>query len=309
MQLGPCQSRPPFFGKVRRSINRAPSRNDPWWAEHQNTCGGTFIKVKEPEGYCAKGKKNKGTAKQNDTKQGNIKQLLEVKGSGSSSKKMESQSDLEAFTGKGHVLNSRAGRGDEGNTVDLTVEVSMKEKILAAAENRLKTSEQRGRKKRKSPTRREVSKRKEDPSEGSGDIRKLFKRASPDATEIQPLKKTRTVVSDDCQVLDAAAVKDSDRQLHYNHTGTNSSSCSSTSSRVLSGTTSPVSLYDPDMIIVEDDEASLPSSSQGSTGSSVPQRTCPVCLRTDIPETVLSIHVNLCLEEMELSDSDEEFVS
>lgn len=46
---GPCQHRKPFFGMVRRAMNRAPGPNDFWWADHLRTCGGTFIKVKEPE--------------------------------------------------------------------------------------------------------------------------------------------------------------------------------------------------------------------------------------------------------------------
>ncbi|XP_026280341.2 DNA-dependent metalloprotease SPRTN-like [Frankliniella occidentalis] len=46
---GPCQRRPPFFGMVRRSMNRAPGPSDNWWAQHEATCGGKFIKVKEPE--------------------------------------------------------------------------------------------------------------------------------------------------------------------------------------------------------------------------------------------------------------------
>ena len=39
-------------------MNRAPSKNDTWWARHQQTCGGTYTKVKEPENY-GKKKKNK----------------------------------------------------------------------------------------------------------------------------------------------------------------------------------------------------------------------------------------------------------
>uniref|UniRef100_A0A6P7FSN6 Protein with SprT-like domain at the N terminus n=1 Tax=Diabrotica virgifera virgifera TaxID=50390 RepID=A0A6P7FSN6_DIAVI len=46
---GPCHTRKPFFGLVRRATNRAPGPNDFWWAEHQQNCGGQFIKVKEPE--------------------------------------------------------------------------------------------------------------------------------------------------------------------------------------------------------------------------------------------------------------------
>lgn len=54
---GPCQKRPPFFGMVRRASNRAPGKNDFWWANHQSSCGGTFIKIKEPENYKSKKKK------------------------------------------------------------------------------------------------------------------------------------------------------------------------------------------------------------------------------------------------------------
>lgn len=56
---GPCQNHKPFYGFVKRSMNRAPSPNDTWWVHHQAVCGGNFIKVKEPEGY---GLKKKSTA-------------------------------------------------------------------------------------------------------------------------------------------------------------------------------------------------------------------------------------------------------
>lgn len=55
---GPCQNRKPYFGYVKRAMNRAPSALDPWWGDHQRTCGGTYTKVKEPEGYSKKGKKD-----------------------------------------------------------------------------------------------------------------------------------------------------------------------------------------------------------------------------------------------------------
>lgn len=55
---GPCQTRKPYFGYVKRAMNRAPSSLDPWWGDHQRTCGGTYTKVKEPEGYGKKGKKD-----------------------------------------------------------------------------------------------------------------------------------------------------------------------------------------------------------------------------------------------------------
>jgi len=53
---GPCQKTKPFYGYVKRSMNRAPGPNDRWWVNHQATCGGNFIKIKEPEGYRSKNK-------------------------------------------------------------------------------------------------------------------------------------------------------------------------------------------------------------------------------------------------------------
>ncbi|KAI6199176.1 SprT-like domain-containing protein [Aphelenchoides besseyi] len=46
---GPCRNRGPFFGWVKRTMNRAPSSSDPWFASHQAACSGKFVKVKEPE--------------------------------------------------------------------------------------------------------------------------------------------------------------------------------------------------------------------------------------------------------------------
>ncbi|XP_055525880.1 DNA-dependent metalloprotease dvc-1 [Wyeomyia smithii] len=46
---GVCKNRPPHYGTVKRSANRKPGPSDFWWANHQATCGGEFIKIKEPE--------------------------------------------------------------------------------------------------------------------------------------------------------------------------------------------------------------------------------------------------------------------
>ncbi|CAH2108653.1 unnamed protein product [Euphydryas editha] len=46
---GPCQVRKPYFGIVRRSMNKAPGPTDYWWNSHTRNCGGTFVKIKEPE--------------------------------------------------------------------------------------------------------------------------------------------------------------------------------------------------------------------------------------------------------------------
>ncbi|KOC70287.1 Zinc finger RAD18 domain-containing protein C1orf124 like protein [Habropoda laboriosa] len=60
---GPCQKKAPYFGTVRRAMNRAPGPNDFWWKEHQQSCSGQFIKIKEPENFKAKASKNKEKVK------------------------------------------------------------------------------------------------------------------------------------------------------------------------------------------------------------------------------------------------------
>ncbi|KAI1727360.1 sprT-like family domain-containing protein [Ditylenchus destructor] len=58
---GPCKDRAPFYGWVKRAMNRAPGKSDTWWTQHQATCSGNFVKVKEPENFSTKAKqKGKG---------------------------------------------------------------------------------------------------------------------------------------------------------------------------------------------------------------------------------------------------------
>lgn len=41
---GVCRNNPPYFGYIRRSINRKPGPADFWWSSHRRECGGRFIK-------------------------------------------------------------------------------------------------------------------------------------------------------------------------------------------------------------------------------------------------------------------------
>ncbi|KAF2691290.1 hypothetical protein K458DRAFT_327568 [Lentithecium fluviatile CBS 122367] len=45
---GPCRNIPPYFGLVKRSMNRPPGKSDTWWARHETECGGTYTKIQEP---------------------------------------------------------------------------------------------------------------------------------------------------------------------------------------------------------------------------------------------------------------------
>lgn len=56
---GPCMSKPPHFGYVKRAMNRAPSEKDWWWPDHKATCGGAYVKVKEPSAEEVKAEKDR----------------------------------------------------------------------------------------------------------------------------------------------------------------------------------------------------------------------------------------------------------
>ncbi|TRY81311.1 hypothetical protein DNTS_005239 [Danionella cerebrum] len=86
---GPCRNRRPFFGYVKRAMNRPPSARDPWWAEHQRTCGGVYTKVKEPENYGKPGKNAQNKKKPSSSGSKDIRSFI-------------------AFSGKGFVLGGNA---------------------------------------------------------------------------------------------------------------------------------------------------------------------------------------------------------
>lgn len=46
---GPCQFRPPYFGWVRRSINRQPQPADWWWKGHLSSCNGKFHRIESDQ--------------------------------------------------------------------------------------------------------------------------------------------------------------------------------------------------------------------------------------------------------------------
>ncbi|NXE34797.1 SPRTN protein, partial [Ptilorrhoa leucosticta] len=102
---GPCQNRAPYFGYVKRSMNRAPSAHDFWWDEHQKTCGGTFTKVKEPEKFSEKSKQKTQPAKPPHFKSTN-KGKTQAHG----------MQDLMPFSGTGYRLGGGDGVLSEKNT-------------------------------------------------------------------------------------------------------------------------------------------------------------------------------------------------
>ncbi|CAD6189943.1 unnamed protein product [Caenorhabditis auriculariae] len=103
---GPCQNRRPFFGYVKRSSNRAPGPNDLWWENHRSSCGGAFIKIKEPDGYGQKRKKNQPTLEAPNNKKTSPKNTLDnyfVKTKNKETK-IEDKKPIVPFSGPGVKL-------------------------------------------------------------------------------------------------------------------------------------------------------------------------------------------------------------
>ncbi|XP_069580328.1 DNA-dependent metalloprotease SPRTN [Brachyistius frenatus] len=94
---GPCRSRKPYLGFVKRAMNRAPSSLDLWWEDHRRTCGGTYAKVKEPEGYGKKGKKDGKAAEARPSGNG------KPPGSG-----LQDIRNMIPFSGKGFLLGGKS---------------------------------------------------------------------------------------------------------------------------------------------------------------------------------------------------------
>ncbi|KAJ8270701.1 hypothetical protein GJAV_G00118250 [Gymnothorax javanicus] len=113
---GPCQTRKPFFGYVKRAMNRAPSAQDPWWADHQRDCGGTYIKIKEPDDYGKKGKKgdNKGAKTISKPKDQSKPSTITAK-SGS-----QDIRNVIPFSGKGFLLGGSSQSSSSQKTPDNT---------------------------------------------------------------------------------------------------------------------------------------------------------------------------------------------
>jgi hypothetical protein len=82
--------------------------NSRWWGEHSNSCGGTYTKVKEPEGYGDK-KSKKRTTNNNNKVNNNTK-------SAAAPKAIRGQPDIRSLlTSPAAVGPSRAGGNPPGS--------------------------------------------------------------------------------------------------------------------------------------------------------------------------------------------------
>ncbi|XP_054163863.1 DNA-dependent metalloprotease dvc-1-like [Oppia nitens] len=92
---GKCRDKSPYFGYVRRSMNRIPGPSDYWFKYHQQSCGGEFIKISEPP----KNKKLKENLELTPEKLNNRDYLSPTKNS-------QNNQSIKPFAGLGHKLGS-----------------------------------------------------------------------------------------------------------------------------------------------------------------------------------------------------------
>ena len=62
---GKCRNEKPYYGYVKRQVNRPPQKADKWWDEHEKKCGGKFIRIKPTDEEIENEKKKKKNKKKN----------------------------------------------------------------------------------------------------------------------------------------------------------------------------------------------------------------------------------------------------
>jgi len=296
---GPCQHRPPFYGMVKRAMNRPPSSKDHWWSKHQEECGGKYIKIKEPEGYQNKGKGNI-EKKSEAGKSGNIKELLEKSSSSFSSqsptKKSSSQSPSQPVTvtkkvktnlsSKGHVLGGK--KDDLSETFFRPSEAA----AYAAQKRHSQMNESPPSKKMKGPINGKDKNNKLKLDGGidsdnsylnhdsvilckNGGKESIHRTTIPSVLLDNVPHSSRTTAGQDTQLVDLTDSKGASLQTNTNTTS--------------------------NTIISLDDDTPHGSSAQEKDDKLVDltdsKSSCPVCGFSGLREGLLQVHIELCLKE------------
>lgn len=118
---GPCQHRPPYFGFVKRAMNRPPQPADFWFKEHQSTCGGTFIKLAGDEpgasGSSGSGRKR---PKKSDV-QGSLTSSSSVKNENNTTlTASDSGALIKWLKGSNESMSTAPTHGSDKSVIDLT---------------------------------------------------------------------------------------------------------------------------------------------------------------------------------------------
>ncbi len=247
-----------------RAMNRAPSSRDVWWAEHQRTCGGTFVKTREPEGYGKKGKnggESKGKAGGKATSSGNrdLTKMLRRK-VGTSSSAVASASNEKGRAEPLEELPAASKKPDPTNA-------ELRQKILEAAERREKS----GVKKTLSPLKTTKSA-----------VKRTQKGKSPLNTTKRPHLEHEVIVVGDCDSPLPTWPKERPRE--------------SSTVIVQSDERTPETT-----IHVEEDAISSQQGDDRWFENMEDYRTCPVCGIGNIPAPIINLHISLCLDAEEMA--------
>ena len=346
---GACRSRPPYYGFVKRAMNRAPSPKDQWWAKHKAECGGKYEKVREPEGY--KKKKASSTDGEPSSSNSGVKITADGKivaggkrgrnikdffSDGSKIGKVDAGDGSDRSKGlltkqgnsHGRILGSSGGTEGRPPSPD-----SLRGKLAAAAEKRLKESSGGARGGRKDPPptgskgcpgRSRIGRG----TSGSGNPppppparEHTNTGSSKKGKPSQPASSSSSSsIADDCVVLDAEVQEASrtpacsdwdtvidleDFPMSSYHMDSTRGSDIATGSRDIGARSRDVATRSRDVVIDLGGSPPTTSNHAPTAGSRVLGRApelkmCPVCGRNDIPSQVINTHVSLCLEEESL---------
>jgi len=315
-------------------MNRPPSYRDHWWKEHQRTCGGTYVKIKEPDNYGKKKKENPV----NNYNCKDLRKMLQIK-SGSSSRsgaidrisgdnttlvpassaqvaKAESTILIPSFSGPGVVLDSSVSSGDENKH-------NMRKRMLEAAEKRRadigivrKRTEKRIMDDRDKVDDRPLLKhRKEAGSERSHPFcrEKLPSHLISSSTKQEKGSDCILISSDDSDAP-GSNIRPATGASTDSRRGSSSDSLKGSRTRKVEGlmnSVEPINLIDLSVNPCQDkqplDKVAEEDPSLGYW-QMTDFKTCPVCGMVNIPSAIINVHVSLCLdaeeEETRLLDSD-----
>ena len=282
-------------------MNRAPSSRDRWWNEHQLSCGGSYTKVREPEGY---GKKKQQKPESTTEKSGgkpdtmngrpsgckDIKELMKINDKGSTSKGGSSTQGVgkaqvphsskglsqKVFSGQGHTL---LASGDRASNKQPASQSERRQKLLEAVEKRTQVAQTKG-----------VKRKSTESNSHSHDIRTFSTQHRGKLPKLDPSTPSQghTTASLTQETTDSDTLCEA--------------TCSSNTSKFLSGNDrcDVVDLVNDGRCISESDQVVVIDDGPELEGGAMPvefQRMCPVCGRTDIPSDLINLHVAYCLED------------
>lgn len=319
-------------------MNRAPSPRDRWWNEHQSSCGGSYSKVKEPEGYGKKTKmsaegKNYGVLVKKPSISGckDIKDMLKGKREKSreqSKRKippLTSNSVGDGNSSTGDVLNgeelklkSQASSSSRAGSANQSISLNeRRQKILEAVEKR---QQMRGIK-RKSDSSSRLSSNSKD-IRGFWSTSPSHKEKKPKSETITSSPKSDSSLNRGLDTIISSPIASSNPPPYEPYSELQLKEPQSIKfSNGFKGSTSVkydvhISRVDPpliseissdngdgrdrDVIVIDDD---VRDGNHG--GDNVSLGMCPVCGCLDIPKDIINIHVSNCLDEEEEEEAME----